>query len=185
MKSLFSTVAGLLFVLAFVPYIIAILKGKTKPAKMSWFIWATMDTILFAGMLAKHAVNGQIVGAICGAWIVFFLALKHGVPGWTKIDKVCLGGTILALLLWKISGDATVGIVTSLCAGLLGSVPTFVSAWKDPSRESKLAWTTYWVSCLFALLAVPSWTLADAGQPIVFTMIETTMVSILYLKPRR
>lgn len=185
MKALLSTVSGVLFVLAFVPYIQSIVKGESKPSKATWLIWAGMDTVLFTGMLTKHTVNGQIIGAICGAWIVFAFTMKYGVPGWKRIDKICLGGTILAMLLWKISDNPVVGIVTSLGSGLLGSVPTFISAWEDPSRENKLAWTLYVISCVFAVLAIPRWTLADAGQPLVFAFIDTTVFLIIYLKPRR
>ena len=183
MQNLLNVVAGVLFVVAFVPYIRSIVNGQTKPTKASWLIWASMDSVLFTGMLAKHAVNGQIVGAICGAWTVFFLALKYGVPGWTKIDKICMGGTLLAVVLWKLSGNATIGILTSLISGLLGSIPTFVSVWQDPSRENKTAWTIYWLSCLCAICAVPKWTFADAGQPITFLLIETTVVYLLFVKP--
>ena len=187
MKALFSTLSGVIFFLALVPYTITILKGKTRtrPAKASWLIWASMDTVVFAGMVAKHSMNGQILAAICGAWVVFFLTLKYGVPGWTRIDKICLGGTVLAMLLWAISGNPVVGIVTSLGSGLLGSVPTFVSAWHDPSRENKLAWTMCVVSCVFAILAISDWTLASAGQPLVFAFIDVTVWAIVMLRPQR
>lgn len=183
MQKWLNLIAGILFLVAFVPYIRAIIKKQTKPAKASWLIWASMDTVLFLGMLSQHAINGQIIGAICGAWTVFILAMKYGVPGWSKIDKICLGGTILALLLWKISGNATVGIATSLVSGILGSVPTFINAWQDASRENKTAWTIYWLSCLCAIGAVPKWTLADAGQPITFLLIESAVMFALFVRP--
>jgi hypothetical protein len=40
-KQTLSVIAGILFVAGFFPYIKAILKGETKPAKASWIIWAT------------------------------------------------------------------------------------------------------------------------------------------------
>lgn len=66
-RSVLSLLAGVLFVAGFVPYIRAIVRGQTKPAKASWIIWATLDTITIAGMYAKDAVNGQILGAVLGA----------------------------------------------------------------------------------------------------------------------
>ena len=95
MKETLSILAGLLFVAAFVPYIRAILRKETKPAKASWFIWASLDTITLAAMFFKDTVNGQILGAVLGAWVVAVLALKYGTPGWTKLDKFCLGSAIL------------------------------------------------------------------------------------------
>jgi cation transport ATPase len=173
-----------LFIAAFVPYIRAILRKETQPAKASWIIWASLDTITFAGMLAKHSVNGQIVGAICGAWTVVVLALKYGKSGWTLLDKLCLGGAVLGIVLWQAFSNPVLGIVTSLSVVFVGSFPTFASAWHDPSKEDRTAWTIFFISCVVAMFAIPAATLADAAQPSTFFLIETIMVSILYLRPR-
>ena len=179
-RSILSVLAGLLYVAAFVPYIRAILRKETQPAKASWIIWASLDTITLAGMLAKHTVNGLIVGALIGAWMVVILALKYGKSGWSRLDKFCLGGAVLGIVLWGISGNPTFGIVTSLSVVFLGSFPTFASAWNDPSKEDRTAWTIFFIACVVAMFAIPARTLADAAQPVTFLVIETIMVSILY-----
>ncbi|HEU0051034.1 MAG TPA: hypothetical protein VFQ60_03185 [Patescibacteria group bacterium] len=183
-KTASTALAGILFLIAFVPYIRAITKKETKPAKASWLIWATLDSITFAGMLVKHTLNGQVLGAIAGAWTVAILALKYGKPGWSKLDKFCLSGAVLGIMLWQLSGDATFGMATSLSVLILAAFPTFKNAWKNPKEENRLAWTLYWLSCIFAMIAIPKWTIADAAQPIAFTFIETVMVCILWIKPR-
>jgi hypothetical protein len=181
-RQIISVIAGLLFIVGFVPYIRAILRKEAKPAKASWIIWASVDSITLAGMFVENTVNGQILGAVVGAWVVVAFALKFGSPGWTKLDKFCLGGAILGIMLWKIFNNPVLGIMTSLCVIFIGSIPTFVSAWKDPSREDKLAWTIFWGSCVLAVIAIPKWTLADAAQPITFFVIETIMIYIIYVK---
>lgn len=90
---------------------------------------------------------------------------------------------MLGIILWQVFGDPLFGMLTSLIVVLLGSFPTFASAWQDPSKENRLAWTLFWVSCIAALIAVPAWTLVDAAQPIVFTIIESVMMYILYFRP--
>jgi hypothetical protein len=179
-QEIIGIAAGFLFVVGFVPYVLAILRGETKPAKASWIIWATLDSITLTGMFFKDAVNSQILGAVFGAWVVVVLALKYGTRGWTKLDKFCLGGAVLGIVLWQVSGDPVFGIATSLGVVFVGSIPTFVSAWKNPSNEDKMAWTIFWVSCVCAVIAIPEWTLADAAQPITFFVIETIMMYILY-----
>lgn len=179
-----SIFAGVLFITGFVPYIRAILRKETKPAKASWAIWAILDSITLAGMFCEHAINGQIVAAVVGAWLIVFLAIKYGTSGWTKLDKFCLVGAVLGIALWQLSSNPVLGILTSLGVVFLGAIPTFVSAWKEPGRENKLAWTMFWVSCVCAVIAVPQWTLADAAQPITFLVIESVMVYILYIHPR-
>lgn len=188
-----SVIAGVLFVAGFVPYALAILgrdiwfqKIKpTKPARASWIIWVSLDTITLAGMYAKNTVNGQILGAVIGGLMIIALVLKYGTPGWTKLDAYCLGGAAFGIILWQMSGEANFGIVVSNLVVFLGSIPTFISAWKDPSHENKLAWTTFWISCVFAVIAIPQWTLADATQPVTFFAIQSIMMYILYFRRAR
>lgn len=192
-KKIFTILAGLLFVAAFVPYILAIWRdrkkppgtpGKMEPSKTSWIIWATLDSITIAGMFVEHTLNGQIIGAVPCAWTTAILAIKYGKSGWTKLDKFCLGGAVLGIALWQTFSNPVLGIATSLSVVFIGSFPTFASAWRDPHGEDKAAWTLFWLSCVAAMIAIPRWTLADAAQPIVFTVIETVMMFLLWIRPR-
>jgi len=178
-----SVIAGILFVAGFFPYVRAILAGTTKPAKASWIIWASLDTITIVGMFVQNSLNGQIIGAVVGAWIVAALSLKYGEKGWTWLDKFCLAGAVLGIVLWKLFSNPTLGIVVSNSVVFLGSIPTFVSAWKDPTKENKLGWTIFWLSCICAVLAIPKLTFDDATQPIVFCSTETIMMYLLFVKP--
>ncbi len=186
---LLSALSGIVFVVAFIPYIRAILRPeedpkKTRPQKASWIIWATLDSITLAGMVAKDSVNGQIVGAIIGAWMVAALAMKYGKPGWTWLDKLCLGGAALAIILWQVFDSPVIGLATSLTATFIGLFPTFRNTWSKPEEEDKIAWTLYWISCVLAVAAAPSWTLADAAQPLTFFAIESIVMLLLFIKPR-
>jgi len=182
-QNILSFIAGALFVAGFISYIQAIFVGTTKPAKASWIIWASLDSITIAGMYVQHSLNGQIIGAVAGAWVVVALALKYGVKGWTWLDKFCLVGAVLGIVLWKAFNSPTLGIITSNSVVFLGSIPTFVSAWKDPTKEDKLGWTIFWLSCICAVVAIPKLTFDDAVQPIIFCSIETIMMCLLYIKP--
>lgn len=179
-----SVLSGIVFVVAFIPYIRAIQRGETRPQKASWIIWGTLDLITFAGMVARDSANGQIVGAVFGAWTIAGLSFRYGKPGWTWLDKLCLFGAALAIAVWLVFDSPTMGLATSLTATFIGSVPTFQNAWGKPGEEDKVAWTLYWISCVLAVIAAPSWSLDDAAQPITFLAIESTMMFILFVKPR-
>jgi hypothetical protein len=175
-----SAIAGILFIIGFIPYIRAIWRGETNPAKASWMIWASLDSITLAGMVVKGTMNGQILGAVIGAWTIVVLALLYGTSGWTKLDKFCLIGAVFGICLWQIFNDPLYGILTSLSVVFLGSFPTFKSAWNDPSQENRTAWTIFWISCVIMTIAIPQWTLADAAQPLMFLLIESIMMYLLY-----
>lgn len=176
-----NLLSGALFLGAFVPYIIAIWRGFTKPSLVTWLVWAGLDYIVVAGMLAQETLNGQILGACAGATAVVVLALWRGTTKWSKLDVFCLASAVLGVVLWQMAGNPNIAILTSAATALIASIPTFVSAWNDPSRENKTAWTIFWVSCVVALLAVPAWDVANAAQPVTFTIIETTMMYLLFL----
>ena len=181
MRNTLSVIAGILFIVGFPPYIRAILRGETKPAKASWIIWAILDSIAFAGMYVKDAVNGQILGAVIGVWVIVFLAFKYGSPGWTKLDKFCLAGAATGIVLWVMFSNPVFGIVTSVTVIFIGSIPTFVNAWKNPGHDNRFAWTIFWLSCVFAVLAIPRFSWADVSQPVSFLLIESIMMYILYV----
>ncbi|MDP2631724.1 MAG: hypothetical protein Q8P30_03080 [Candidatus Uhrbacteria bacterium] len=184
MQQIFNVLAGVLCVVAYVPYILAIIRKRTKPMKSTWLIWATLDTVTFAGMWSEGTVNGQIIGTVFGACTIAILTFKFGEHGWTLLDKLCLMGAVLGIGLWQVFDNPTLGIVTALSVVFLGSIPTFVSAWEDPTKEDRTAWMLYWLSCVCALIAVPAWTIQDAMQPITFFLIQSIMIFILIIRPR-
>lgn len=184
MNSALTALSGLVFFSAFLPYIIAICKkdNPAKPSKATWLIWISLDVLTLVGMIATKTVNGQIIGAIVGAGVVLILAFFKGESGWTWLEKSCLTGAIIGITLWVIFQNPLLAILASQITLFLGSIPTFVSAWKDPSRENKLAWTLWWSSCLLAIIAIPQWTLANSAQPINFLIIESIMMYILFCR---
>ncbi len=185
MRGYLSLMAGVLFLLGFMPYVGAILFGKAKPNKVTWIIWTATDCIIFMGMWSEGAVNGQIFGATLGASLVLVLVLKFGMPGWNKIDIICLAGAAIGIALWIKSGDPNTAIITSLVVMAIGSVPTFVSAWQKPERENRLTWTIFMMSCVLAVVAIPKMTLADAAQPIVFLLLNSVMIYLLFFRPKK
>ena len=186
MKEALSVLSGVLVVVAGVPYIRAIWRDRkiadgAKPMRVTWFVWAALDSVALAGMVAKNSVNWQIVVSAAVAWTVFFISLWYGKKGWTLTDKVCLVGAAVGIVL--LFFDPRLGIAASLTSLLFGAIPTFGSAWNDPASESRFAWGVWWLSCIASLIAVPSWTVEAAAQPIVFMLIESVMVLILFARP--
>lgn len=183
MQKAISYLSGIIFLAAFFPYIRAILRKQTVPSKASWIIWASLDSITLAAMWTAGTMNGQIVGAMAGAWIVAILSLFYGKAGWTHLDIFCLGGGALGVGLWWLFNNPVIGIVVSVTVVFLAAFPTFRTGWQEPEKEDRTAWTLYWISCMLALIAIPTWTLGNAAQPISFSVIETTMLILLW-RPR-
>ncbi|MEI7512470.1 MAG: hypothetical protein WCK01_03355 [Candidatus Uhrbacteria bacterium] len=173
---------GILFVVGYCPYIYDIVRKNIKPSKASWLIWAAMDAITFGGMYAEHTLNPLIVGALVGSVLTAILSIRFGKSGWNTIDKICLAGAALSLLLWVVFNSPLYGLLTALVVNFIGAIPTISSAWSHPRRESKLTWALFWIASALAIINIPHWTLADAAQPISFLAIQTIMVYLLFVK---
>lgn len=181
-RQLLSVLAGFFIMIGYVPYIISIFQKKTVPAKASWVIWASLDTVLLLGMFLKHTVNAQILGTVLVIWIVVVLAFRYGRSGWTTLDKFCLSATALGIIL--IAVNPTWSIFLLAVTSFIGAIPTFHSAWNDPEKEDKLTWTLYWLSCVCTVLAVPVWSISSGAQPITFFVQETIMIYLLFIQPQ-
>ena len=178
-----TSVAGLLYVAGYIPYIRAILHHTAKPMQSSWLIFAILDVIAIAGMYDKGVLNGQIIGALMGSSIVMSLSLFFGTSDWKKLDVMCMIGACTGLYFWWLTSNATIGIFISVAIMFVGCIPTFVSAWHHPQYENRTAWTLYFLSCILQLFAVSSWTFAGAVQPIGFAVMETIMMILLWVRP--
>lgn len=183
-KDILSIMAGVIFTIAFIPYILAVLRKKTKPSKITWVIWAVLDSITFVGMLIEHSLNGQIVGAVIGVWAVVIVSPRDRTFRWSKLDKFCVGGAILGVSLAQVFQDPKLGILCSCSVVFIASFPTFVQAYRNPVGENRMAWTLYWISCVFAVIAIPEWNFVNTMQPLTFLSLESVMMWILWM-PRQ
>ena len=182
-KAIVDRISGVLFFLAFVLYILTILNGLTQPSPVSWAIWGSVDVLALVAMKKKKALNGQIIGAVAGASITTVLAIMFGKPTMGSIEWVSIAGAVTGIVLWQRTGDALLAIISSQAAILIGAIPTFAGAYSNPAQENPVAWIIWLSSCVCALFAIRKWDLANALQPITFTIVEGTMVFLVVIRP--
>ncbi len=196
-----ETFSGILFLVAFLPYILAILKlGKVlpnwkicsripdvdPPKKGTWLIWAALDSASLIAMIIGGGFSPQLVGAVIGAWVVLILTLKYGVPGWSKLEKYCLALAAVGLVLSLILRRPEFALAASLSAVFIGGVPTFQDSWSKPQTVDKFSWTIWWLSCVLALIAIPNfphWTFVGSAQQVTFAAIESIVCFNLFIVP--
>ncbi|KKT58129.1 MAG: hypothetical protein UW52_C0064G0012 [Candidatus Gottesmanbacteria bacterium GW2011_GWA1_44_24b] len=72
MLQTFGLLSAVIFPISYFPYVRDTLRGKTKPERASWFIWATLGAIAFFSQLAKGATDSLWLSGLgtffyCGA----------------------------------------------------------------------------------------------------------------------
>ena len=136
-------VGGIAAILAFVPYIYSIFKEKTKPSRMSWFIWSWLGFLLYFSYKSSGAHDTlwiPLVYAIVPL-IIFILSFWFGVTGLDPFDILCLLGSLIGVSLWVITKSPKLALVSFIISDVFGTLPTIKKTYLHPEQENKAAWS--------------------------------------------
>ena len=177
-----GAIAGVLSLAGFVPYWWAIWQGQTRPNRATWWIWSIVGIAIAISYRAAGASATMWVPItyVIGPVVTSLLGLKFGEGGWTKLDRSCLVGVGIGLILWGLyrSPDLTLGI--NIAIDFLGALPTIRKSLRHPESEDKLAWLLFAVANTCNLLAIEQWRWQVVIYPIYMFFITITIYSLLW-----
>jgi hypothetical protein len=186
--SIFAALSFVFSALAYIPYVAGVLKSKTRPTISVWISWGLMDLAILIGMIAQNEIAWQMVAYVLGVVAVIIACyFKNAALGWKTLDTVCLTIVAIAISGWALTGNPDVGIILSLVAAVVGSIPLIVNTWKDPTHEPLLPWVMVTAGGLFGVLAIVNFTIAGATTQITFFLLQLAFVLLIlrrYQLPR-
>ncbi len=159
--------AGLIALVAYVPYIRDTLRGRTRPNRATWWIYTVVGGIGTASTFMAGARWTLVVPAIYAvvSLAVALIAIRRGEGGWSTLDKWCLGTAAASVVVWIATGDPLLAVVMNSAADVAGSVPTMRKAWREPQRENLVGWALFLAANTLTLIELPAWTIAQALYP--------------------
>lgn len=183
MTQIFGLLAGVVAIISFLPYIVDIFRGKTKPERASWFIWAVLGGIAFFSQFAKGATDSLWLPGVqtFGVALIFLLAMKFGTGGFAKRDKIALLCAALGLVLWYITSEAAIALFIVIAVDAAASVLTIIKSYEDPESETIISWVLFSVSGILAAFAVGSWNLVLLSYPFYIFLTNAVVVTTIYL----
>lgn len=184
--ALLGQIAGILAVVQAIPYVVSILRGKTRPARASYAIWSVVQTISAVSYIASGATDTKWVPIVLtvSAIVIFVLSIKHGMGGFTKLDISCLIIATVAIILWLTTNNPTLAVYASLVASSIAFMPVIKKSYLFPDTENTLSWVLYATSVLFNVFALTSLNPAIVLPPVVSLVFSGT-IAILLLLPRK
>ncbi len=182
-QPILGVAAAVVATAAYIPYIISILKGKTKPNRATWWIWAVLGIIICASYWSVGARSTFWYTLPIGMITTALLSLKYGVGGWTPFDRLCLAGAAAGLLLWWVSGIPFTALAIGMFIDIIGYFPTMRKIWHDPGSEDKLTWAMFFVAAVLNFAAIDRWTVEIAAYP-AYIIIFNSLVLALLLRGR-
>lgn len=103
LKSVLGVVSGVIALSAYIIYVFSIVRGNSKPNRVTWWIWAFMGLVLalsydFAG--ADNTIWNAYMEFL-GPLLIALLSIKYGEGGLEdKTDLWCVAGAVLSIILW-------------------------------------------------------------------------------------
>lgn len=160
-----------------VSYIRDISRGTVRPNLVTWFLWSLAPLIalgaqLRAGVGAEAALAAAV--GLCPL-AVFIAGLKKGMFRPQPFDWWCGCCSLVALVIWQITGDGVVGVGLSIVADALGATPTLRKSFVDPSSETPTFFALFAVSSGITLLAIHEWTIVHAAFSVYIFLLYVSL----------
>jgi hypothetical protein len=182
MTQILGFATGFISVISYIPYIRDMFAGTTKPERASWFIWLILGGIAFFSQLAKGATHSLWLPGIQSFFnlVIFLLAIKFGVGGFTRRDSIALAAAALGLLLWYFTKEAAVALFIVIAVDAVGMVLTVIKSYEDPGSETIASWYLFAASGLVAAFAVGEFNLILLAYPLYIVFANLAVVAAIY-----
>ena len=182
----FALLAALLNLGGCIIYLIATLQGKTKPNKVTWFLWAVVPFIAFFAQI-QQGVGLSSVYTFSngfGPVLVFVGSFFNKQSQWkiTKFDIICGTLSVTGILFWYLTQVGNIAIICSILADWLASVPTLVKAYKRPETENGRAFFVGTIAAFITIFTVTRWEFASYAFPLSATLLNLTMFLLIQSK---
>jgi len=162
----------------------AILLGKAKPHRTTFFIFVLINSLAFASLFAQHDTVAIYLAFFNAAslLIIFLLSLKYGMGGWAPLDIVCLLIALVGITIWKFTSIPMIALYSAIFADIVSLIPTFKKIYFHPKTEVWEFWFIGFLSALLNLLAVKSWDFNSILFPLFLTIANLVTVLLIIRK---
>ncbi len=179
----FAIIGFLILLWGCIVYAKETIKGKTKPNKVTWFLWSVAPLIAFAAEINKGVglTSLMTLAVGLGPVIVFAASFVNKKSYWElkTTDYLCGVLAILGLVLWFVFREANIAIIFSILADALAATPTLIKSFSHPDTESVEAYTAAIASSVITLLTVHTWSVANYGFPIYILLVNILFVAFI------
>lgn len=179
----FAFVSALLTATCVLPYLRDIYRGRTRPQRVSWFVFATLSIVA--------AVSQFLAGARAGAWLasgsaigftlVFVASIRHGVGGTSVRDLLSLAVALTGVVLSVVVERPIVAVAAVIMAEVAAISLTVRKAVRDPDSETASTWLIDALAGAVALLAVTDHSFMSTLYPVHHLLVNAWVLGAIVL----
>lgn len=165
-------------------YAVDTLRGLTQPNRVTWLLWTIAPGLAFLDELKQGVGLRSLMTFVLGfgPLLVLVASFTNRRSVWRigPFDVACGAASCLGLVLWLVTSNDTVALLSFMAADFLAGLPTVVKSWRDPSSESTSAYLTGAINAIVTLTTVTVWSTAVVAFPIqivVFNLVQVSLVA--------
>ena len=182
----FVIVGTIIAVVGSFSYLVDTVKGKVKPNRVSFFLWALAPLIAFVAELKLGVGLPALMTFTVGflPLTIFCASFVNKQAEWklTRFDFACGALSLIGLLLWYLTKSGNVAIVFSILADGLAALPTVVKSFNFPETETVWPYFSGSLSATITLLTVKVWDLPNVGFPLYILLISLVISVLVQFK---
>ena len=174
-----------IFTLGYLPYIISVLKNKSKPHPMTWVLFAFLGgaALFFTVKAGAHETLPFALFNFLMPLILALLSLKYWQGSFSRFDYVCLGFSLLAIITYIIFHNASFSLTLNILGDIFAYLPTLAKTYKDPESENVLPWSLFAIgSALTVIAAIPNFTYAIVVYPAYLAVSDIVMALLIAIR---
>ena len=187
MRPFLLYVGPLLNLFSIGPYIIDVVRRKTKPNVVSWVTWTILTSVGTAAVIAQENFIAGLLplsSSLCTLSIVL-LGFKYGFAKYSRFDVICQAAALIGLALWAIFNSPLIALIAVITIDAIASMPTILHAYRAPQEET---WQTFGIGSLAAvltLLSINSFTIGKLTYPVYLAIANGTIAVIIVVMRRK
>ncbi len=167
-------------------YLIGTVKGKVKPNRVTFFLWALAPLIAFIAEI-KQGVGIQSLMTFSVGFsplIILIASFLNKKAEWKlgSFDFICGGLSLIGLILWYVTKVGNLAIAFSMLADGLAALPTISKSYTYPETESSWAYLTTAIMAILTLLTIKTWDFANFGFPIQTLILNLILFMLIQFK---
>jgi hypothetical protein len=133
-----GVLAGAIGVADTIPYVRDILRGKTRPHRGTWLIWATLTVV---AVFSQHADGASwslvlVASQAVAMTLIFALSVRRGVGGVSRGDLTLMTVAAAGVAGWLIADEPLVATACVVAADLIAAGMMVPKTWRDPGSET-------------------------------------------------
>jgi uncharacterized membrane protein len=185
----FVIFGALLNLIGGLSYFIETLKGRVKPNRVTWLLWAIAPLVAFSGQLSQGVGILALITFMAGfiPLIIFAASFVNKKAYWKLgwFDFTCGILAAIGLAGWYATKSGNVAILFGILADGLAALPTIVKSYKAPETEDYRIYALGAISALITLLAITTWTFEFYAFPLYILGLTLLILLAMFIGKKK